>query len=204
MISVKHMSLLIKIMKAMKCDRFIILPDRIIGADNQLVSITEAYVQTMIEAPYFEINKEILKEFDETVKKYTKSVSDKSKLEEAKVDNLLKYRSIIRINDIDIINTYNSVCNSLSPNLLIDSVDNLKEDENFNYCMALKSKEGLGKFIYNNRFISIFSGLLPVNKADTVRLEVYNGVTNNSYICKFIINKKYTILNKYIRYIPLI
>ena len=103
MISVKYMSTLIKIMKSMKCDRYILLPDRIIGSDNNVVSITEAYVNTLIEEPYFEINKDILKELDDTIKQYIKNVDNKSKLETAMVDNLIKYRSITRLGDIDII-----------------------------------------------------------------------------------------------------
>ena len=202
MISVKYMSTLIKIMKAMNCDRYIILPDRIIGSDNNVVSITETYINTMIEEPYFEINKDILKELDDTIKKYTSNVKDKSILDTAMVDNLIKYRSITRLGDIDIISIYMRICNNINSNYIISSNDDIKQDENFNYCLSLKSKDGLGRYIYDNKFISIFSGLLPINKADKVSLEVYKS-DNDTFLCRFIINKKYAILNKYLRYLTI-
>ena len=132
-----------------------------------------------------------------------KKVSDKSKLNTATVDNLIKYRSIIRLGDLDILSSYNNLYNSLSINSLISKEDNLKQDDNFNYCLSLKAKDGLGKFIYDNKYISIFSGLLPINKSDIVGIEVYDAAYN-TYICKFIIDKKYATICKYIRYLSLI
>ena len=202
MISVKYMSTLIKIMKSMKCDRYILLPDRIIGSDNNVVSITEAYVNTLIEEPYFEINKDILKELDDTIKQYIKNVDNKSKLETAMVDNLIKYRSITRLGDIDIISIYTKICSNINPNYIISYNEDIKQDENFNYCLSLKAKDGLGKYIYDNKFISVFSGLLPINKSDKVSIEIYKS-DNNTFLCRFIIDKKFTTLYKYIRYLSI-
>jgi hypothetical protein len=82
-------------------------------------------------------------------------------------------------------------------------IDDLKANEQFNEILAKKSSEGESLFRANNRYIiTLYTGLLPVNKSDKIALEIYN-VDWRSFISKFMINKGKFIIFKYVSYIYL-
>ena len=206
MITIKHFNLLLKIMKSMKCDRYIILPDRIIGSDKDLITLTEAFVATNIEVPYLELTKDMFKVITDTIQ-YISSKKTKEELEVVKLDNFLYQISIKRICDVDILVSYNNMIDSLSYSMSIgvEKFEDMKSDELFLEYLDLKSAQG-GRvyFLNNGAAITLFSGLLPVNKKDKVDIYVYKTDPYlDIYICGYIIDKGFIKLTKYIKHIGL-
>lgn len=205
MINIKQFNLLIKTMKAMKCDVYMVLPDRIIGSDANYITLTETYLNTGIDhrSTSIEINKESLKTMEDVAKNYIASHS-KEEVDNASFDVLFSYFGIARISDPPITITYNKLISSIGR--LLDARADIREDEEFEKCLSLKSKDGMSLYIYkgyNGIYpISIFTGLLPINKKDKVSLEIYNSEIG-TFTVKFIIDKGFAIINKYIKYINL-
>lgn len=85
---------------------------------------------------------------------------------------------------------------------------NLKSNEKFNELMQLRSDDGVKSFMVGDEFIlSIYNNLLPINKPDTVVLEIAeitNGERITSFIAKFMIyKKKKIIVNVFLKYLYL-
>lgn len=75
----------------------------------------------------------------------------------------------------------------------------LSDDEDFKIVTSLKSDDGMG-FYKTDRFImSIFYGLLKVNKGNTVDLSIYN-VDEISFLSVFTVNKKKFNIVNHIKY----
>lgn len=79
----------------------------------------------------------------------------------------------------------------------------LKSDINFMRCMSAKTFNGMQMYIKDNYAMSLFSGLIAVNKDDKVQLKVYD-INEFSFISNFIVYKKKKItLLIFIRYMKL-
>lgn len=205
MINIKQFNLLIKTMKAMKCEMYMVFPDRIIGSDINCITLTEVFLNTGIEhrSASIEINKESLKAMEEAAKNYTATHS-KEEIENASFDILFSYLGIARISDPPLFISYNKLIGEMGR--CVDTKLNIREDEEFENCLSLKSKDGMSLYIAKGYYgiypISIFTGLLPINKKDKVSLEIYEN-TVSTFLAKFIIDKGFIIINKYIKYIYL-
>lgn len=86
---------------------------------------------------------------------------------------------------------------------MIHFINDLKQYDQFNSALSKKSKDGMQLVYIDNYPISICAGLLPINKSDNVSLEIYNDNVPNTFLCKFNIDKKKFVINKYIRYLYL-
>lgn len=75
----------------------------------------------------------------------------------------------------------------------------LEDDEDFKEVSSLKSKEGMKFYRVDNFVMSIFYGLLKINKGDTVTIGIYE-VDDMSFLSMFIINKKKFNIVNHIKY----
>ena len=152
----KEFNNIVKIIKAMKCKIFTIGPNDIIGSDEFMTTLTVVRINTSANK-YYEFTKEL---FDTMIKDISLSNSA-DKLDYNKVMD--KLYSIKRISFIPVIELYNRVMISITiPSIYID---NIRLDDNFNNSIAMKADDGSILYKIDDRhLISIFSGLLPINK----------------------------------------
>lgn len=104
-----------------------------------------------------------------------------SNIERFVVNNDVHIRNIInldkKINEIIITNT-----NTMN-------VDNVRDNQQFENAIALKSNQGIGLYKVSEKYIlSIFKGLLPINKGDKVSLSIYD-INDNRFLTRFIVTK---------------
>ena len=193
---VKQQKLLTKLVKATKTDMFIINPDGIIGTDKFSTTLTISRLSTGILTPV-EMTKDAYVNLD-------KLLFGKSDIPDAEFNQLLIQNSIFRITTSPIINIANNIRQCIGiENAVIDIVD-LKADPKFNEILSKKAADGNSLYrIDKNYILSIFSGLLPINKNDKVSFRIYDNNTNNSFIAEFNIDKGFTVVTKYIQYLKM-
>lgn len=193
---VKQQKLLTKLVKATKTDMFIINPDGIIGTDKFSTTLTISRLSTGILTPV-EMTKDAYVNLD-------KLLFGKSDIPDAEFNQLLMQNSIFRITTSPIINIFNNIRQCIGiENAVIDIVD-LKADPKFNEILSKKAADGNSLYrIDKNYILSIFSGLLPINKNDKVSFRIYDNNTNNSFIAEFNIDKGFAVVTKYIQYLKM-
>ena len=193
---VKQQKLLTKLVKATKTDMFIINPDGIIGTDRFSTTLTISRLSTGILTPV-EMTKDAYVNLD-------KLLFGKSDIPDEEFNQLLIENSIFRITTSPIINIANNIRQCIGiENVVIDIVD-LKADPKFNEILSKKAADGNSLYrIDKNYILSIFSGLLPINKNDKVSFRIYDNNTNNSFIAEFNIDKGFTVVTKYIQYLKM-
>ena len=193
---VKQQKLLTKLVKATKTDMFIINPDGIIGTDKFSTTLTISRLSTGILTPV-EMTKDAYVNLD-------KLLFGKSDIPDAEFNQLLIQNSIFRITTSPIINIFNNIRQCIGiENAVIDIVD-LKADPKFNEILSKKAADGNSLYrIDKNYILSIFSGLLPINKNDKVSFRIYDNNTNNSFIAEFNIDKGFAVITKYIQYLKM-
>ena len=193
---IKQQKLLTKLVKATKTDMFIINPDGIIGTDKFSTTLTISRLSTGILTPV-EMTKESYVNLD-------KLLFGKSDIPDAEFNQLLIENSIFRITTSPIINIFNNIRQCIGiENAVIDIVD-LKADPKFNEILSKKAADGNSLYrIDKNYILSIFSGLLPINKNDKVSFRIYDNNTNNSFIAEFNIDKGFAVVTKYIQYLKM-
>lgn len=191
------------IMKATKCDRFHIYKNMIIGTENVTTSLCQIICDTKIDGyitddgravDSYEIDKEVLKLISE---KSQENLNNDKFNPEAYI---AKYAIRgYRLTELEIL--YANMANDLQNRFVPDCrIDDLKSNAEFMSIMALKSGDGQSLFRANDRYIlTIFTGLVPINKSDKASLELYD-IDGYSFIAKFIINKGKFTINKYVRY----
>lgn len=110
---------------------------------------------------------------------------------EAKNNEYNPFRNaVVEGNLMDIHNRFINTLNGLSPIIIID---NCKDNDSFNEAINKPTKDGTTMYNINEIYrICMFKGLLPLNKADKVALEIYD--LGESFIAKFIIRKPKNIL----------
>ena len=193
---VKQQKLLTKLVKATKTDMFIINPDGIIGTDKFSTTLTISRLSTGILTPV-EMTKDAYVNLD-------KLLFGKSDIPDEEFNQLLIQNSIFRITTSPIINIFNNIRQCIGiENAVIDIVD-LKADPKFNEILSKKADDGNSLYrIDKNYILSIFSGLLPINKNDKVLFRIYDNNTNNSFIAEFNIDKGFAVVTKYIQYLKM-
>jgi len=182
------------IMKSMKCDIYHIYKNVIIGIDKFSTSLSEVICDTKVEGSY-EIDKDTMKLIADKCQEIIKDekvnaeyyISRYSQKNYRATELEMMYMNILSI-----------LSSKIVPDLVVDSV---KSNEEFMKILSNKSADGANFFKINDKYImSIYSGLLPINKSDKVSLEIYN-IDEYSYISKFIINKGKFVINKFIKYL---
>lgn len=149
---------------------------------NPISSISVIYTDTQLDIPYGSIKFEVLKNIiTEDVITFLPLQSERG-IKEAYILDTFKEPSI---------------------NNMIYVNEDLRSNEDFNIAMSKKAKDGISLIYIDGFPISICSSLLPLNKSDKIRLEIYNDEVPKTFLAKFIIDKKKYIINKYIRYLYL-
>lgn len=95
--------------------------------------------------------------------------------------------------DSEIRNMYKN-CLEVEKNKILYQDLDIRNDIEFEKCIQLKSADGIRMYKIQNTFglkfiISIFNGMLPVNKGDKVSLNIYD-MGPYFYLCKFTVYKK--------------
>lgn len=107
------------------------------------------------------------------------------------------YKSVKQMKEL-----YFRVCNYINNNEIKFNYDVLRGNEQFEHALSLKSKEGIS-FLKIDRvyMLSLFSGLLPVNKSDKVSLTIYSNDADFAFLSHFVIKKAKSIdVNVYVNY----
>lgn len=190
---------LMKIIKAMKCDLYLITDSMIIGTNEEhsYLSVVSGLINGIpdMKNAYIEISKNSLLEIDSILSK-----NDEEPF------NLIW--AMARINGkygiSSIMDTYNRTI------LYINNIpdfysSNIKENEDFNNILGLKSADGAVPFRFGDGdTIFIYPGLLGINKSDVVSMKYFRTANIIGYdICEFDINKKFITIQKFIGYLPL-
>lgn len=69
---------------------------------------------------------------------------------------------------------------------------------------SLHKEDGCVYYKHNDRYyITLFYGLLPLNKADKISLSIYYKDTSKTFIAKFKVIKKHFTINIYLNYLDL-
>ena len=192
----KQQKLLTKLVKATKTDMFIINPDGIIGTDKFSTTLTYSFLSTGISIPV-EMTRETYINLD-------KLLFGKSDIPDAEFNQLLIQNSILRLTASPIANIFNSVRQYISTENLVRDIIDLKADPQFNEVLSKKAADGNSLYRIDKKYIlSIFSGLLPINKNDKVSLRIFDNGISDSFIAEFKIDKGFTVVTKYIQYLKM-
>lgn len=196
----KEFKLLNKMVKALKCEFIFIMPEGIIGSDKELTTISYIQADTKCIKSY-ELTKDIWSELVKTVE----ASSSKETLEYNKVIGKLYAINRIGMNPVlgmwhNLVHEMYMFCKS-TPDI---NIPDLKADSQFNEFLTYKAKDG--KFDYkvdSTHIISLFSGLIPVNKSDKLSLEIFDIGNENTFISIFNVNKGFCTVRKYIKYLKM-
>lgn len=190
----KEFKLLDKIVKDTKTDQFVITPSLIVGTDAYSVTLTFCHLSTQVDKVY-EFTKNIWTDMVKTIE----ASANKETLDYNKVMD--KLYSIKRVGDVSYISKYHemiNLINTVTPTLIIED---LKSDPDFVDIMAKKADEGASFYKPSENFImSLFKSLIPLVKKDKAGLTLYEVTGGKQFIARAIINKGYTVIEKYIRY----
>lgn len=105
-----------------------------------------------------------------------------------------KYRYII-------MDAYRLVLNDISVSVATETLE-LNKSKELEVLLALSSKDGVHMFTFFNHTISLFNGLLPLNKSDKVSITLYDNPVNNvHFIAMFDIIKPKTAMKIFLRYL---
>lgn len=176
------------VIKGMKCDIFHIYKDMIIGTDKEYTTLTEVILDTKTTKPY-EIDKDSINNIVDSLKLL---VDEEINIEIYFNEFSTKSYSITNLESI-----YLGIALLRIPSMYIED---LRSNNDFIDIIEKKSVEGASMLKLNKKFIiTIFKGLLPINKKDKVSLEIYE-IDNYKFLAKYIINKGKFIVYKYISY----
>lgn len=100
-----------------------------------------------------------------------------------------------------IMDAYKRVLNDISVSIATETLE-LSKSKELEVLLALSSKDGVRMFTFFNHTISLFNGLLPLNKSDRISVTLYDNPTNNvHFIAMFDIIKPKTVMKVFLRYI---
>lgn len=122
--------------------------------------------------------------------------------------NLLysSFDNTLEINNISMINTIESMINSLSFNMNMSQkriiLEPIRGIQDFEYILESKSADGSSIFRYNNYNMTIFKNLIPIKKSDKVYLTIYD-IDNTKFLSNFTVDRKKTKIEVYIMYLHL-
>lgn len=173
---------IIEIAKLLKSDIIYIIGNTIFGTDSNFT-----YLKQMTFENTLGINicyeQKLMNDF---IKLCTNTItlennSLMSNIEVLYVNNENHIRNIVnlnnKINQI-VLNNHNSM-----------NVDNARDNQEFENAISLKTAQGIGLYRVSEDYIlSIFKGLLPINKKDKTSLSIYD-VDYNRFLTRFVISK---------------
>lgn len=173
---------IIEIAKLLKSDIIYIIGNTIYGTDSNFT-----YLKQMTFENTLGINicyeQKLMNDF---IKLCTNTItlennSLMSNIEVLHINNQNHIRNIVeldnKINQI-VLNNHNSM-----------NVDNARDNEEFENAISLKTAQGIGLYRVSEEYIlSIFKGLLPINKKDKTSLSIYD-VDYNRFLTRFVISK---------------
>lgn len=188
--------------KALKQREFVIINNSIVGLDNvdsYLVFInldTNIFYNPDLNGLVFNMRE---------LSAFVKTISIESEFE---INQAISQYCIVTMVDKLIINNvslgiYNHILEkinfALSPKTIMSPKQLINEE--IQNVFALRKDDGCIYYKHNNKYMmTLFSGILPVNKGDKVYLTILpNNIT--SFISKFEIVKKKFIVNIYIAYL---
>ena len=173
--------------KALKQKNFIIKNNTIVGADN-----TAFLIYTTLDPCYFypqeficnmQINSRELSAFVKDIQlmqdfKFHSNMNGLEIYNGSKILNFINkqqtFDNIAIDTNIKFVKTIQS--NSDICNMCIEPEENVTEELSFLF--ALKKDSGCSNYVYKNKYyMTLFSGILPLNKSDKIYLSIYS---NNS------------------------
>lgn len=193
--TIQEYNRLYDIVRAMKnCETFLIYPDKIIGTDKEYITLSEVICDTRVTR-FYEMEKSALK----LILDRCKELGIESNTDP---EQYIDTYSIKRIwnNELEFKRDY--VYNIISSKLVPEyRIADLKADNNFNEIMNKKSGDGASLYRINRKYIlTLFTGLLPINKSDKASLDLYD-IDDRSYLARFTICKGKFTVYKYIVYL---
>lgn len=195
-LSKKEITTLVKAGKLLKSETIVIHGSRIIDVNNNIIL-------TYIDLP-FTLTTEILSYRLQDLATL-ESIMNKDSI--VFLDNL---GNIYINNNIVVFNIYrNDITmysflmniNNMRNSIPMITINNIRDNEFFEHCIT--STTNVLFNVKDRYIITLFKGLLPINKSDKVTLNIYNS-DEYSFICHFAIDKKSFIHNMYMRYIYLV
>lgn len=104
-----------------------------------------------------------------------------SNIESVQVYNEVYIKSILRL--------YTAINEIIFNNIPKINVENVRDSNEFEQAIALKSSQGIGMYRVNEEYVlAIFKSLLPINKKDKVSLLITD-VDNYRFLSRFTISK---------------
>lgn len=194
------------IMKAMKCETYHIFKNMVIGTDNYNTTLSQVFCDTKIDGYITDDNKFV--DSYEITLSVMKLIAEKCGQFKDRTDfnpeNYIFKYSIRSYGISELMVRYINIASILENKFVPDfKIDDLKSNEEFNQILAKKSSDGMSLFRASKKYmLTLYTGLLPINKSDKAGLEIYN-VDNATFISKFIINKGKFIIFKYVNYLYL-
>ena len=183
----------VDVLKSMKSDILYITTTGIYGFDNSLTIVKKLN-------RIYNVGRDIIIRTASLVE-YSKSIVDIP--QESDVSIPFMY-----LEPMSLANTLQNIImsvHSLEAKNQVVYTCNLRESENFNSIMNMKTGDGVGILIVNDKYpITLYNNILPVNKADKVFLSI-SEIDHTSFLAQFIILKKKDItIHVYIRYLFLV
>lgn len=104
----------------------------------------------------------------------------------------------VDFNDPNLMHKMTSIINTVLPATYIHH-EELRGDPNFENAIAMKAAEGSAIYKYKDYLMSIYGSLFPINKSDTVYMDL-SAKINGYFIAKFTIVKKKIIITQWVKY----
>ena len=214
MIDNKTLDTIFDVIKAMKCDRYILMNGYIVGAKVQKNKGQYDVIES-ISYCQIGITVERMHSFgDAQIRDFMKSDPCNKYNMFDNVFSAIFDDPTMSTGNLQLLNTFNNVLTYLNRQPVIE-VDNLKDNEEFMNAYSATSKYGLKFININGYIIPAYKAIASSVKSDTISLKVYKDIMyeyqgyismNNNALCiiaDYIVNKKkYTIHNLY-RMIPI-
>lgn len=182
--------------KALKQKNFIIKNNTIVGADNAAFLI-----YTTLDPSYFypqefiyntQINSRELSAFVKDIQlmqdfKFHSNMNGLGIYNGSKILNFVNkqqtFDNIAIDRNIKFVKTIQN-----NSNMCVEPEENVTDE--FNFLFALKKDSGCSNYVYKNKYyMTLFSGILPLNKSDKIYLSIY-GNNSISFNALFRVEKK--------------
>jgi hypothetical protein len=195
--------------KALKNSQFQIIGNRIVGLDN-----TDQVIQyTTLSSEYYNPIMQGVIISTRELSKFIKSILLESEFEIMPTDINGVWRLHSSTETLDIIYPMTPyIVDKIAYRLSISADDAIRRpiiekreliNDNIADFFTLKKKDGIIKYIHNNKFlITIFQGLLTVSKSDKIYLTIHE-YDNVSFVAHFEVVKKKFVVNVFTRFLYL-
>ena len=173
---------IIEIAKLLKSDIIYIIGNTIYGTDSNFTYLKQMTFENTVGINICyeqKLMNDFIKLCTNTITLENNSLM--SNIEVLYINNENHIRNIVnlnnKINQI-VLNNYNNL-----------NVDNARDNQEFENAISLKTAQGIGLYRVSEEYIlSIFKGLLPINKKDKTSLSIYD-VDYNRFLTRFVISK---------------